>query len=642
MNEVRKTSITYVTRDIERALGRTPSALYRIVSNASNYAKQVKERYPEHVFLVETSNTLDTDELLSRPEVHAFISDSKVVVFKNTTRIERVAQQNNIDLINPSAKLATQIEEKISQVTWLGNLACHLPPHSIQELSQVTYDGKPFILQFNHAHTGTGTILITKKEQLSELQEKFPNRPVKRATFVEGMVYTLNICVLSTGAIYLGNISYQITGLAPFTNNPFATIGNDWGLAEKTLTQDQKKHIEKLGKDIGLRMAESGWKGLFGIDVILSSKTGEVFLLEINARQAASTTFESEQQRLSGDETLFDLHLVALSGESTNDTPQLPKVHGAQIILRRTSKAEELPNDFIQLVRKSGLNIITYETGDLGSDLVRIQSTKSLMKDPVTFAEEISRHLPALRSKNIIYRYNNLAIGGKHVRCPYFNNKKKTVRGGLRSLIGKGSPEEIVEEAELFAVREKANLSLLSREEIRNFLIEHNLGIDCSGYAFHYYQEIFKKQGKNFAASISWASKKSLLRKIISRLRPAENCGVRTFADKNNSFEVPLNEVRAGDFIVALTDADSVTADHIFMITERKGNVLSFTHAIAWPKDGTNGHGVHNGKIEIINPEEPVHQARWTDDSLAEEEYSLYLNKVAAGMSVRRLKGLAK
>src|SRR3989344_7608981 len=68
---------------------------------------------------------------------------------------------------------------------------------------------------------------------------------------------------------------------------------------------------------------------------------------------------------------------------------------------------------------------------------------------------------------------------------PYYNNAHKKVRLGLRALIGKGTPEEVSDEALLYSLREKVDLKTLTPELRKKFLIEHNIGIDCSGLAYH-------------------------------------------------------------------------------------------------------------------------------------------------------------
>ena len=288
----------YITRDIERAMGLNFNTRgYYIISNYSDFAKSIIKN-KNSILLLKEKEQLDTWQLLKNRKVVKFINkiDSpNILVFKNTTQIEQICKENNWNLLNPSAKLANKIEEKISQVEWLGELKKYLPPTKVKICKDVRYKDESFILQFNRSHTGSGTILIESKKQLGEIQKKFPQRNVRITKYIEGPVFTSNN-IVAKNKILIGNINYQITGLRPFTNQKFATIGNDWGVVKKMLDGKQIKQFKKIVNEAGEKMQQDGWKGLFGIDIVVEKSTGKLYLIEINARQPASATFESQLQ----------------------------------------------------------------------------------------------------------------------------------------------------------------------------------------------------------------------------------------------------------------------------------------------------------------------------------------------------------
>ena len=263
--------IIYVTRDIERAMGipfQTPG--YFVVTNKTAFAEELTCE-KKNVILLAGKKMLDTWELLEKLEK----GKGKIIVFKNTPQIEKICQKNNWPLLNPQATLANRVEEKISQIDWLGYWTHYLPRFEITTVREVNWKNEPFILQFNRAHTGTGTVLIQSKKELEDIQNKFPNRAVRLTQYIEGPTFTLN-AVVSHDKILVQNISYQITGLSPFTDESFATIGNDWALPIRLLTSEQREEIKKIALSIGEKLRADGWKGLFGIDVIAEAKTGKL------------------------------------------------------------------------------------------------------------------------------------------------------------------------------------------------------------------------------------------------------------------------------------------------------------------------------------------------------------------------------
>jgi hypothetical protein len=159
---LKKTPLVYVTRDIERALGLPETTKnYFIVTNSTPFGKMVAKKR-KGVLLIKNKELLDTRDLLIRPETERFlkrIKNFRLVVFKNTGAIEQYCAKKNWPLLNPPAELASTIEEKITQVEWLGSLSKYLPPHQILPCKKIRFTGKKFILQFNRAPRPSGWAL---------------------------------------------------------------------------------------------------------------------------------------------------------------------------------------------------------------------------------------------------------------------------------------------------------------------------------------------------------------------------------------------------------------------------------------------------------------------------------------------------
>ncbi len=432
-------SVIYVARDIERALAFGPNVLertwspeewpkgYYIVTNDTDASQKIGIRMPGRILSIpatseQKDHLYDTHELLSHPSTITFINKIKdsgkpprIVVFKNTATIERVCREHSWTLLNPRAAFAKLVEEKMSQVGWLDDLACYLPPHELVTGKDLTWNGTPYIVQFNHGHTGEGTLLITAEKQVRDLHNTFPDRPARRTQYIPGTMFTLNAVVVqgehrSQSAVVPGSISHQITGLIPFTDLPFATVGNDWGFAERSLSNEQKRKIVLIAKRIGKKLADYGWRGLFGIDVIVSEKTGGVYLIEVNARQPASTTFESALQRIARLEhptedttdadvpteqprhsTIFEVHLAALLGiykECPHDIHAAAITHGAQLVQRITSEIQGVQSTKLMALQQEDWALTIYTNTEINSDLVRVQSLSSFLSQAGALNED--------------------------------------------------------------------------------------------------------------------------------------------------------------------------------------------------------------------------------------------------------------
>jgi hypothetical protein len=315
-----------------------------------------------------------------------------ILVFKNTSRIEKICHENNWNLLNPSSKLADEIEQKISQIKWAGSLKKYFPDYQIKQCKDIVWNGKKIIIQFNQSHTGSGTILIKSKKQLEELKLKFPKRLARTAKYIIGPLFTNNNIVWKN-KVLLGNINYQITGLKHFTDVKFATIGNDWALPHKILNEKQILQYKKITLEVGKKMRKSGWKGVFGIDVVMDEKNGKMYLLEINARQPASTTYESELQSYNIGHvahnkkmfTTFQAHLASLLKLKYNNEKLIEIKNGAQIIYRVKNEELRIKNYVLREIKKYKFKAIQYNNTKPNSDLLRIQSKDGIMSKHNTF-----------------------------------------------------------------------------------------------------------------------------------------------------------------------------------------------------------------------------------------------------------------
>lgn len=374
--------IVYIARDIERALGKAPMDDYFIITNESPYSLEMKEKYPDNIYLIKKEEILDTYEILVLPEVEEIIKKLKVkiIVFKNTIHIEQFCKEKEWTLLNPSAELGEKIENKISQISWLSEFSSFLPPHSISIIKDVEWENKPFILQWSHGHTGDGTVLIKNEKELKTFQEKFPHREARITDFIKGPMFTINI-VVTKDSILLGNISYQITGILPFTENPFSTIGNDWSLPYTILSEKQIEQFRNIAKTIAKKMRSDGWIGLFGIDIVYDEEKDKLYLIEINARQPASTTYESELQNIIRKNTvrginIFETHISALLHLPIKESI-IPINDGAQILQRVTKKPMNID---MQGIIDAGFKVIKYSNMKPNADLFRIQSERGIME----------------------------------------------------------------------------------------------------------------------------------------------------------------------------------------------------------------------------------------------------------------------
>ena len=256
-----------------------------------------------------------------------------------------------------------------------------------------------------------------------------------------------------------------------------------------------------------------------------------------------------------------------------------------------------------------------------------------------------------------IHDYLNLPfIGISGVRCPYFNNARLGQRGQLKVLIGKGTPEEIVEEAKIISIQYRKDVfdkngvfnahvdhptEHQQAECIRQFMVDNNLGVDCSGFVTNVLRKHFQEtKGMDLAKKLFVASKKNFLRWIISRLRPIEQISVAVYAnDKNTTVVKDLRVLQPSDLVVLLKTGSNKNHNHILLMEEVVGGKIKYVHARTWSGEGKYGHGVSQGAITITNPEKGLLEQEWEEKGKIGEDNETYLEaKQASVLEIRRIK----
>jgi hypothetical protein len=244
------------------------------------------------------------------------------------------------------------------------------------------------------------------------------------------------------------------------------------------------------------------------------------------------------------------------------------------------------------------------------------------------------------KARDMIERYLALPLGTKP-SCPYFNNKRRKVRGGLRVVKGKGTPEEIAEETEICAKLARVKLADLSTDKLKEFLVSQDLGIDCSGFAYHVLNSLCQEKNGSSIQSYVRSIRTGFVGRLLARLRPAENIGVSSFRDDRNGFPIKASEAKPGDIVTFIGTGKDKTYNHILVVTgidaNEDGTRISYAHSYAWPSDGLYNHGVREGDILVRG--ENLLDGTWKEQgATGSDNYTFESARNAKEVTIRRLK----
>lgn len=245
-------------------------------------------------------------------------------------------------------------------------------------------------------------------------------------------------------------------------------------------------------------------------------------------------------------------------------------------------------------------------------------------------------------AQEIINEYMNLSLGGKKVVCPYYMNVVRE-RAGLSALVGKGDPSDIEKEVKVWAKLKDFNLEQATTEQIREFMISHHIGIDCSGFVVNIFNYWFKTSGKRPLVRYLKFKNNGLMSRFKRLIRPVENIGANTLTSLDNTNAITnFDEVLPGDFIRAKGKVKN--SHHIMLVvevTKEDGHTkeIKYVHST---RHFASMNGVKFGRIEITDLKQPLSKQKWVEGSRAINSTLQGFMNMEEDNGIRRLKVLNK
>lgn len=245
-------------------------------------------------------------------------------------------------------------------------------------------------------------------------------------------------------------------------------------------------------------------------------------------------------------------------------------------------------------------------------------------------------------AKKVINEFQNLPLGGKSVICPYFINIRKQ-RAGLRVLVGKGDPGEIIREVIVTAKYRGIDLGKMSSEQIREFMQNNNIGIECSGFVVHVLNYWLHQQGLRPLVKYLKFPNNNPIQKLKRLLRPVENISSNLLTSELNCQKIEnLNEMLPGDLI--RLKGRQKNASHVLLVTKvilEDEKIVEFSY-VESSRDYGKDNGIRESKVLITDSSKGLREQHWLDVDLEHKRNWTYENllKEYEDNGVRRIKNL--
>lgn len=277
---------------------------------------QLKNFYKIYLSDYPSIKIKNSGKLLSNPQVIKFIQQNSkknnhipaIIPFKPSAKIEFLCKKYNwINISNPST-INRLLEDKIKFVEICKQNKLQIIPSIIDNFNERNFlkyqqkFGKDIVIQTHFGWAGKSTFT---SDNYSKLSTKItPEIKVKFSPLLSGYTLTNNCCLTSKGLIQ-SPPALQYTGIKPFTNNPFTTVGRQWPSFAPPKIQEQ---ISEITQKFGEILKQLKYKGYFGLDFFINSD--KIYILECNPRLTASFAFYNQIELKQNITPLFFFHIA--------------------------------------------------------------------------------------------------------------------------------------------------------------------------------------------------------------------------------------------------------------------------------------------------------------------------------------------
>jgi len=287
---------------------------FKIIAFKDSTDNEIIRDYVDEIFVLKKKRpTLkldftNTNNILRNQTVQNYIKEHKgrkyLFLYKADKNIEKAIKGLGVKVIANKPHLNKMFENKLNfrkqlVKTGLKPILGETMKFSDFQKKEYDYDffvnkyGSKFVFQLPDFRLGggKGTLFIDSRQKFNEFKKKTKDGIYKKKVlqtinitkFIEGKSCSVACCATKYGTL-VSKIQQQILDIpqviSPQKGNGLF-VGHVFGLKFSSVINKQAKAI---GEKFGNYMYDKGYKGIFGLDIIVNEKENKVYPVECNAR----------------------------------------------------------------------------------------------------------------------------------------------------------------------------------------------------------------------------------------------------------------------------------------------------------------------------------------------------------------------
>jgi biotin carboxylase len=278
----------------------------------------------------------------------------KVLFVMFEAETEELARELGLEVALPPRALREHVDSKIATTQLADEAGIASAPNvlgraaSYEELldrAERAGLGRDLVVQTPYGDSGRTTFFVSTREQWDACEDKVVDEELKIMRRIEHLPGTVEACATRHGTL-VGPIQTDITGFSELTPYRGGWCGND--VFPGVFDKRTRGAIRTMAARLGDTLYAHGYRGVFCVDFLVETGTGEVYLGEINPRISGASPLTNLLTSKYGGVPLFLFHLLEfMDVEWDIDLKKLQKRWEAydewsQLVLKQTEDVVEL------------------------------------------------------------------------------------------------------------------------------------------------------------------------------------------------------------------------------------------------------------------------------------------------------------
>lgn len=262
--------------------------------------------------------------LLEHPAVTSFIEPrGKALFLMFDEQNEARAQRLGLQICLPAARLRNHLDSKVVTTELANRAGIASVPNvmarvtSYADLRRVAAAlGPDLVVQLPYGDSGNTTFFISSEQDFQPLAARIAAQSVvKIMRRIRCRQLTIEGCVTRHGAL-VGPLQTELVGFRALTPFGGGWCGNEVFAASESnlLTAAIRQQAQHATLAMGEQLRQVGYRGCFGLDLLLDQDSGALYLGEMNPRITGATPMTSQAMLEADSAPLLLFHLLEWSG----------------------------------------------------------------------------------------------------------------------------------------------------------------------------------------------------------------------------------------------------------------------------------------------------------------------------------------